>query len=211
MKISYKNWRCSQCGSIFETRRAMETHRKDIHKSIGRSWAKGLTANTDERIKKRTDNFNKNEKLSEHKNKRQTCFFVSKETREKISKKQKENYRGKSRYATAREGRKSYAEQYFDSIFTDCERNYHVDRFFLDYAWIEKKVYIEVDGEQHYTEDGLKRDKERTMILENLGWKCLKRIRWSEYQKMNFDERKEFLENIFISAPMCRFKSYSVD
>ena len=193
MKISYKNWKCSQCGSIFETRRLMESHRKDIHKSIGRSWAKGLTTNTDERIKKRTDNYNKNEKLGKHKNKSQTCFNVSKEVREKISIKQKENYRGISRYATARENRKSYAEQYFDKIFIDSKRNYHVDRYFLDYAWPETKTYIEVDGEQHYTEKGLAHDKERTEILENLGWKCIKRIRWSEYQKLSREEKEKFL------------------
>jgi len=66
----------------------------------------------------------------------------------------------------------------------------------LDYAWPKTKTYIEVDGEQHYTIEGLKHDKERTEILENLGWKCLKKIRWSEYQKLNFEERKQFLENI---------------
>lgn len=197
MKISYKNWKCPHCELVFDTRRLMEIHRKEIHKQIGRNWAKGLTAKTDERLAKRLVHYNENEAKGLHLNKPKTCFSVSAEVREKISKKQKENYSGKSRYATAREGRKSYAEQYFNTIFTDCERNYHVDRYFLDYAWPEKKTYIEVDGEQHYTEEGLEHDKERTIILENLGWKCLKRIRWSEYQKMNYDERKEFLENIF--------------
>lgn len=161
------------------------------------AWNKELTSKTDERVKKYVNTRHErylNGELPESAYK----HIMTETTKRKISKKQKENYRGKSRYATARECRKSYAEQYFDTIFTDCERNYHVDRYFLDYAWPETKTYIEVDGEQHYTENGLKHDKERTIILGNLGWKCLKRIRWSEFQKLSFEERKEFLENIFI-------------
>lgn len=197
MKIAYKNWKCSICNNVFDTRRLLSEHRKTIHKiNGGQGWSKGLTAENDIRLKHRLESYNKNEKLGLHLNKPKTCFSVSKEIRNKISKKQKENYKGISRYATAREGRKSYAEQYFDTIFTNCERNYHVDRYFLDYAWPETKTYIEVDGEQHYTEQGLAHDKERTEILENLGWKCIKRIRWSEFQKLNFEERKEFLNDI---------------
>lgn len=195
MKLAYKNWKCSQCNLVFDTRRLMESHRKGVHKSIGRSWAKGLKADNDIRLKKRLDIYNRNEKLGLHLNKPQTCLHVSQEVRQKISEKQKENYKGISRYATVREHRKSYAEQYFDEVFIDAEKQYHVDRFFLDYAWSETKNYIEVDGEQHYTEQGIAHDKARTEILESLGWHCIKRIRWSEYQKLNFDERQQFLEN----------------
>lgn len=212
-----ENYICKFCGKICKNANSLRNHERlckenpnqDV-KSLQKlrenvkkwnenhiAWNKGLTSETDERVKKYVNTRHEhylNGELSELAYK----HIMSETVKQKISEKQKENYCGKSRYATARENRKSYAEQYFDTIFTDCEKNYHVDRFFLDYAWIEKKVYIEVDGEQHYTETGLKHDKERTVILEKLGWKCLKRIRWSEYQKMNYDERKEFLENIFI-------------
>lgn len=60
-----------------------------------------------------------------------------------------------------------------------------------DYAWPEKKIYIEVDGEQHYTEAGLEHDRIRTEILMNEGWKLLKRIRWSEYQKLSKLEKEK--------------------
>ena len=92
--------------------------------------------------------------------------------------------------------KKSYAEEYFDKIFLNAEKQYRVNRFVLDYAWPEKKIYIEVDGEQHYTEEGLKHDKIRTEILLEEGWVCAKRIRWSNFQKLSRQEKEEFIKNL---------------
>ena len=86
--------------------------------------------------------------------------------------------------------KKSYAEEYFDEVFIDAEKQYPVNKYRLDYAWIKSKIYIEVDGEQHYTENGLKHDKERTEFLLNEGWRLLKRIRWSEFQKLSKKEKE---------------------
>lgn len=157
------------------------------------SWNKGLTKETDDRIAKYAKT-----NSDRHSGENSSWYGRkhSDETKKRISETQKINYRGKSCFATAREHRKSYAEQYFDTIFTNAEKNYHVDRFFLDYAWPETKTYIEVDGEQHYTEEGIKRDAERTSILESVGWKCIKRIRWSDYQKLSFTEKEEFLKSL---------------
>lgn len=211
-----ENYICKFCGKICKNANSLRNHERlckenpnrdikslqKLHENTAKwnanhtAWNKGLTRETDERVKQYTDSRHArylNGELSELAYK----HVMSEATKKKISEKQKENYRGISRYATAREGRKSYAEQYFDKIFTECERNYHVDRFFLDYAWPEKKVYVEVDGEQHYTEAGLAHDDERTLILEKLGWRCIERIRWSEYQKLDESERKNYLETIF--------------
>lgn len=157
------------------------------------AWNKGKTKETDERVAKYAETNSVN-----HQGENSNWFGRkhSDETKAKIAAKQKENYRGISRYATVREQRKSYAERYFDKIFTTANKQYHVDRFFLDYAWPETKVYIEVDGEQHYTEAGVAHDKERTDVLTKLGWTCLKRIRWSEYQKLDKENKKEFVKNL---------------
>ena len=75
------------------------------------------------------------------------------EQKRKISETQKKNFKesgAKSIWHTQLENRKSFAEQYFDTCFPNLKQNYHVDRFFLDLANPEKKLYIEVDGEQHY-------------------------------------------------------------
>ena len=39
----------------------------------------------------------------------------------------------------------------------------------LDFYCAKAKLGIEIDGSQHYTEDGLIRDKERAVILESEG------------------------------------------
>lgn len=116
------------------------------------------------------------------------------EQKRKISETQKKNFKesgAKSIWHTQLENRKSFAEQYFDTCFPNLKQNYHVDRYFLDLANPEKKLYIEIDGEQHYNDPKVvEHDKVRTTQLEELGWKCLRRIRWSEYKKLSKEEQE---------------------
>lgn len=98
---------------------------------------------------------------------------------------------------TQLEKRKSYAEQYFESIFVDAKRNYHVDRYFLDFAWPARKIYIEVDGEQHYTDSKvIEHDIKRTERLEECGWKLIGRIRWSLFKKLSNNEKESYINGI---------------
>lgn len=198
-KNATNNWHCKYCETVFRTRRELAEHRKIEHPNkSGKShvaWNKGLTCETDERIAKITNILREgyaSGRLVNH----QMGKPHTEEEKRKISETQKKNYAGKSRYIPVQEHRKSYAEQYFDVIFTDAQKQFPVDRYRLDYAWPDMKTYIEVDGEQHYTEEGLKHDNERTQVLESLGWICKKRIRWSEYQKLNEDEKKAFIESL---------------
>ena len=67
--------------------------------------------------------------------------------------------------------------------------NYIVD-FFCDSA----KLVIEIDGTQHFEDEGMKSDFIRTSYLENLG---LKVIRFSNYEINNeFDSVCESLDMI---------------
>jgi len=45
-------------------------------------------------------------------------------------------------------------------------RQRSIDRFIVDFFSFRAKLIIEIDGSQHYTEDGLAYDKIRTDILE---------------------------------------------
>lgn len=149
------------------------------------AWNKGKTKETDERVAKYAN------VLRGRTNIHWLGRKHTDETKRKISATQKSNYKGISRYATVREQRKSYAEEYFETVFTDAEMQYHVDRYFLDFAWPKSKIYIEIDGEQHYEDQGvIQHDKERTENLAKIGWRLLKRIRWSEFQKLSFSEKE---------------------
>lgn len=93
----------------------------------------------------------------------------------------------------------SYAERYFEYIFKkeNIQLKHHkmIGRYELDFYNEQNKKYVEIDGEQHYTESGLKHDEIRTKYLFNLGLDGM-RIRWSQYCKMNINERKEVIEKI---------------
>ena len=53
-----------------------------------------------------------------------------------------------------------------------------IDSFIVDFYCASAKLVIELDGSQHYEEQGLAYDAERTAILESYG---LKVIRYSNY------------------------------
>lgn len=95
----------------------------------------------------------------------------------------------------------SYPEQYFKTLFEneqiEYKQNYYQNGYFLDFAWPEQKKYIEIDGEQHYVDPRIvKHDKKRTKKLNDAGWVCIKRIRWSEYQKLDILEKQKLILEI---------------
>lgn len=48
-----------------------------------------------------------------------------------------------------------------------------IDRFIVDFYCHTAKLVIEIDGGQHYTEQGISYDTERTQVLEGYGLKVL--------------------------------------
>lgn len=196
------DWKCSICKEVFRTRELLANHRKEFHK--GEKYAnhnceayckfcgRKSTSKEGNTLHEKFCLLNPNKQENPQKGKK-----LSEETKEKLSNKMKEIYKGRSIWNTQIEKRKSFAEQYFDDLFPELEQNYHVDRYFLDLADPKKKLYIEIDGEQHYVDGKLcQHDIERGEKLESLGWRCLKRIRWSEYQKLSLEERNVLVEEI---------------
>ena len=59
------------------------------------------------------------------------------------------------------------------------QRQKAIDNFIADFYCHKAKLVIEIDGSQHYTEDGLKKDEFRTEILEGYD---LNVIRFTNYQ-----------------------------
>lgn len=82
----------------------------------------------------------------------------------------------------------SYPERYwkkiFDSVGLKYTEQYQIHTYQLDFALVEEKIDIEIDGEQHYLDERIvESDKRRNEYLKSLGWKII-RIRWSEYKKL---------------------------
>lgn len=129
---------------------------------------------------------------------------VSEDVKKRISEKQKENYKGKSRFNLDR-SQEPYSEKYFrewlEKENIEYKKNFHVDRFFLDFAFPDKKLYFEVNDEQHYRKmyngrDYQEHDKERFDILANLGWVCIATIRWSDFRSFQIKERTIILNKL---------------
>ncbi len=64
----------------------------------------------------------------------------------------------------------------------------------MDFYCPEKKIGIEIDGSQHYTEEGIEYDRIRTEILNAYKIEII-RFTNTEVRK-NFKEVCEFIENI---------------
>jgi len=89
----------------------------------------------------------------------------------------------------------SYPEQFFMKVieneFEDknYEYNYHVHKYHIDFAWVNKMLAIEIDGAQHHRYiQHIIRDKRKDEYLQNNGWHIL-RISW----KQLFNDTKKYI------------------
>ena len=53
-------------------------------------------------------------------------------------------------------------------------RQYPIEEYIVDFACKEIKLVIELDGGQHNKEENIKYDKNRTLFLENKGYKVIR-------------------------------------
>lgn len=131
---------------------------------------------------------------------------ISNQTRRKISESMKKAHEegrawniGKSRW----NNEPSYPEKFFMKVieneFNDKkhEREYNVGKYSIDFAWIDKKLAIEIDGAQHKKEEYRERDAKKDKLLIENGWKVL-RIDWDNMvndTKTWIKIAKDFVDN----------------
>jgi very-short-patch-repair endonuclease len=94
----------------------------------------------------------------------------------------------------------SYPEKYFQIILQKSnlsyERYLQISYYNLDFAFIEKGIDLEIDGDQHYLDQKIvESNKERDIFLKNNGWSVI-RISWSDYLRMKTEERKDYIKNL---------------
>jgi very-short-patch-repair endonuclease len=93
---------------------------------------------------------------------------------------------------------RSYAEDYWKTILDSnnlvYEEQFQIGPYQLDFAFPEKKIDLEIDGDQHHLDPRVvESDKRRNVYLADLGWKTI-RVKWSDYQKLV--DKKAFVEYI---------------
>lgn len=202
-------WDCRFCKLNFRTRKELNNHISSIHNSKGiQIHSKDLRKCSfcNKEWETTIEGFKTHEKYCIENPNRviPKSHPVSEDVKKRISEKQKENYKGKSIFNIDR-SQEPYSEKYFrewlDKENIEYKKNFHVDRFFLDFAFPDKKLYFEVNGEQHYRKmysgrDYQERDKERSDILSSLGWNCIATIRWTDFRALQTSERTIALDNL---------------
>ncbi|NCU28868.1 MAG: DUF559 domain-containing protein [Candidatus Moranbacteria bacterium] len=166
------------------------------------AWNKGLTKETDERVKKTAKSLHKKYESG-------LCvpFLKGKkhteEEKAKIStsmKKFMSEHPDRVPYKLNHSSKTSYPERYFKFVFQkekiDLKYHFQVGRYELDFYNETSKKYVEIDSESHYLDKKtVKIDKERNEYLNELGWTGY-RIRWKDYKKLSLSERTEKIKAI---------------
>jgi very-short-patch-repair endonuclease len=93
---------------------------------------------------------------------------------------------------------RSYAEDYWKNVLDSnnlkYEEQYQIGPYQLDFAFVDIKVDLEIDGDQHYLDKRIvESDKRRNAYLQDLGWKII-RVKWSEYQKL--EDKKKYVSEL---------------
>lgn len=155
------------------------------------AWNKGLTEETDDRVKQSRNTWRENLSLGKFKPVHQDKH-LSKDHKQAISNSMKLAHKegrahniGESRWNNEH----SYPEKWLIKVLeNEFGMKEHIDyktemsfgRFALDFAWPDRKLCIEIDGKQHQTDEIQKiRDNNKDKLLNENGWNEL-RIPWSD-------------------------------
>ena len=68
-------------------------------------------------------------------------------------------------------------EEYSKENNIEYARELKVDRFFIDFAFLDKMLAIEIDGQQHNLPERKALDERKDQTLLSLGWHVI-RIKW---------------------------------
>jgi len=197
-------WICEYCGAKIESSRKLYKHKREEHNIKNGQAPKynlmckycGITKYTNRGVMTRHEMYcDKNpnkQQCKGHKNTEEICKRIS------IGMK-KAHEEGRASSWIGRRKR-SYAEQSWFNIFINekiqFENNYYVNPYWLDFAWPDKKLYFEVDGQTHYTTEGKIHDEERTNFLKEQGWILIGRCNWSEYQCLSKENKQCYIKEI---------------
>lgn len=119
-------------------------------------------------------------------------------TKQKMREKRLKFMKENSEKTAWRQSNFSYPEQQFFKFLEEKEytkkfniqREFSVFPYYIDFAFVDIKLAIEIDGSQHLLEDRKQRDMKKDKILKENGWKVIRiseklvRTDWNEMQNI---------------------------
>jgi len=138
--------------------------------------------------------------------------------RKKISIKMKENFKNgiiSGWSINTDKDRRSYPEKFFIRVFEknglynkfEIKEKYSYGKYFIDFLFVEIKLIIEVDGDQHLKSK--KHDEERDLYFINEGFKIY-RVRWKDVFNNTQEEISELLKFI-LNIENETIRKYNID
>ena len=131
-------------------------------------------------------------------------YLHNDETKQILREKRLEYIKNNPHKTAWRQKNQSYPEKMFQKFleeygYTDnflIQREYSVFPYFIDFAFVDLKIAIEIDGSQHLEKKRQEKDREKDILLKENGWRV---IRISEHiVKTDWNLIKNIL-NDFIS------------
>ena len=187
----------SEEGQNFNPNRVYHGNHGCSHKA----WNKGLTKETDDRVRKGCETLKENYKNNIIK----PSFFGrkhSEETKKKISDSRKNfllDHPEKVPYKLNHSSKQSYPEKFFEKFLINHNIKYEKEKYACGY-WMDfcfnEKYYIEIDGEQHYLPKSIEHDKIRTEKLAENGYILLQRVRWKFFKKLDKISKEKYLKKL---------------
>ena len=107
------------------------------------------------------------------------------------------NSRALRNHATKQENKLWY--RFLNNFSVRFVRQKPIDNYIVDFYCPSKKLAIEIDGSQHYTEDGMQYDKIRTDILNQYGITVIRFT--NEDVNKSFYEVCEYIETFVQDMP----------
>lgn len=86
----------------------------------------------------------------------------------------------------------SVAMRYLDMHNISYVKEFPVGKYFVDFALLESRIAIEIDGQQHLKPERIESDQRKDELLKKQGWKIF-RIKWPTDNVIN--SLKQILEN----------------
>lgn len=212
VKEQLKNtWSCPFCDNKFSSRRLLETHRRTLH--IGEHVRYAFTSVNSkckfcgkDFIGKRLCELSRHE-IHCYKNPNRKKYsqegvrLTDQQKKQRSESMKKAHAEGKAYVWKHRVTEPTWPEQWLINVLKnelgmECGKDYSrevpYNGFFLDFCWEDRKIVIEMDGEQHERfQEQIERDQRKDALLAKDGYKEL-RIPW----KLCFHNPKEWIQKI---------------